>query len=261
MSETILSGRIRRLQICIHPSLPGMGRLIWFAIFEFAFFFHPPTLRPSHSVPRCPKVHTKYRHLLSLLRVNAARMSVDEGFNLDHLRSIGSSDTDAASNDIAARVERAFEILKSRPDSQKSALVHEHQNETSAALLESAVRTKLRTECRETISGTCNLFKWIEEETLEEFVNRVYKHSPESSSSQPININDARAKVLVKHARIEIQSTDKLSDHLYLYFGRGFKILYVFSDRGFLEDSLDSLVRPNSPDPISSITTMKALNQ
>ncbi|EQB56933.1 hypothetical protein CGLO_03016 [Colletotrichum gloeosporioides Cg-14] len=136
----------------------------------------------------------------------------------------------------------------------KGHLFHGHDYETSNnqihdadnEALDSAVYKKLRIGCElpEEIES-CIPFQWRNQETLAGFVERVYEPSPESGSVQPIDINNVRAKVLRKRASIKIRPTDILSGHLYLHIGKRFKILYPFSDRGFLEESLSGLCISN----------------
>lgn len=136
----------------------------------------------------------------------------------------------------------AFNILKAQPTSRREEVIHQHHDITTLEALDSAVYKKLRIGCElpEEVES-CIPFQWRNQETLAEFVERVYKPSPESGSVQPIDINNVRAKVLRKRASIKIRSTNILSDHLYLHIGKRFKILYLFPDRGFLEDSLSGL--------------------
>ncbi|KAF4930372.1 hypothetical protein CGCVW01_v001011 [Colletotrichum viniferum] len=138
--------------------------------------------------------------------------------------------------------EVAFNILKAQPTSRREEVIRQHHEITTLEALDSAVYKELRIGCElpEEVES-CIPFQWRNQETLAEFVERVYKPSPESGSVQPIEINNVRAKVLRKRASIKIRSTNILSDHLYLHIGKRFKVLYIFSDRGFLEESLSSL--------------------
>lgn len=142
-----------------------------------------------------------------------------------------------------ARITSAISKLKSSATCPRISVEENSTDPQGAAIIECAVRLMLMTDCQTEgmTSGSCNQFRWTEEESLEAYVNRVYAPSSGVDSKQPANISDLRAKVLAKHAGIDIQPTDKLSDHLCLVLGPGFKILYVFSHRYFLEQSLEIL--------------------
>ncbi|KAF6797483.1 hypothetical protein CSOJ01_12990 [Colletotrichum sojae] len=81
----------------------------------------------------------------------------------------------------------------------------------------------LMTECntRGRFFGGLKKFIWEDEETPAEFIDRVYcaiLPNAAGAARALINLDNLKVHTLVKRAGIELQGTDKLSDHLTLAF-------------------------------------------
>ncbi|KAF6833450.1 hypothetical protein CPLU01_05488 [Colletotrichum plurivorum] len=143
-------------------------------------------------------------------------------------------------------LQTAIRSIKSNASTPRNLISQGVSNLQGGALLDCAVRVMLMTECNtKGISfGGLKKFTWEDEETPAEFIDRVYcaiLPNAAGAARALINLDNLKVHTLVKRAGIELQGTQKLSDHLTLVCGEGVKILLVFSHQAFLECNLERL--------------------
>lgn len=136
--------------------------------------------------------------------------------------------------------------IKSESPVSKSQLIPSsiEGSHEDTAVLDCVVRMMFMTTAQTdyALGGGSISFKWKNNETIVDFLDRVYSRVPLSSTSdQPINVRNLRAANLTRETGIQIKGTNKLSDHLYLSYGDDSKTLFVFHHRFFLEYSLKIL--------------------
>ncbi|KAI0106400.1 hypothetical protein GGR51DRAFT_559815 [Nemania sp. FL0031] len=109
------------------------------------------------------------------------------------------------------------------------------------------VRCMFLTACstpRSPTMGGHSIFRprWKESESLERYLARVFPvtRAPQQDLTS-FRLQKLSASYLGSFACVRIGWTDKLSDHLILLKGEGWKILYLFRHLGFLKVSLDVL--------------------
>ncbi|KAF6816762.1 hypothetical protein CMUS01_12212 [Colletotrichum musicola] len=144
------------------------------------------------------------------------------------------------------QLQTAIRSLKSNVSTPRNLITPDGSSEESGALLDCAVRVMLMTECntKGLTFGGLKKFIWEDEETPAEFIDRVYCAillNAAGAARALINLNNLKVHTLVKRAGIELQGTDKLSNHLTLVCGEGVKILLIFSHQAFLECNLERL--------------------
>lgn len=144
------------------------------------------------------------------------------------------------------QLQKAIASLTSHVSTSRNLITLDASNLQSGALLDCAVRVMLMTECntKGRSFGGLKKFTWEDEETLTEFIDRVYcKTLPGAAGADRnlINLDNLKVHTLVKRAGIELQGTDKISDHLTLVCGEGVKIILIFSHQSFLECNLERL--------------------
>jgi hypothetical protein len=120
--------------------------------------------------------------------------------------------------------------------------------------LDLTVRLLFMTTCRSSAVAntitTGQIFKprWEEAESLEKFLDRTFpQYSPSAPQGLRIYPEKLTASSLEKYAKVCIQWTDHLPDHLILQNTTYGKYLFVFSHAGFLESCLPTTGQPNSP--------------
>ncbi|KAI1125909.1 hypothetical protein F5Y10DRAFT_246127 [Nemania abortiva] len=99
--------------------------------------------------------------------------------------------------------------------------------------------------------------RWKESESLERYLARVFPitKAPQQDLAS-FRLGKLSANYLRSFAYVQIRWTDKLSDHLILLKGEGWKSLYLFRHPGFLKVSLDVL---SDADEDTAQTPLEAL--
>jgi hypothetical protein len=136
-----------------------------------------------------------------------------------------------------------FELLKANVSQPKAAISVPNG---AAGALDLGVRTMLVTACRTpgTFGGDVFNPVWKADETLATFVNRVYPRwlAPiDDRRNTAIAVNRMTAHALTSDARIRIEWTDRLTDHLELLVGADWKTIYVFGYPCYLKMCLKAL--------------------
>ncbi|KXX80604.1 hypothetical protein MMYC01_202707 [Madurella mycetomatis] len=137
-----------------------------------------------------------------------------------------------------------FELLKANATKPKMAI---HAPQGAAAALDLGVRTMLVTACKTpgTFGGDVFNPVWQTDETLVAFINRVYPRwaGPiDDRRSTSITVTRITAHALTTDARIRIEWTDRLTDHLELLVGADWKTIYVFRYPCYLKMCLRALL-------------------
>jgi hypothetical protein len=139
-----------------------------------------------------------------------------------------------------------FRLMKTNFDLSKAALLSIHSDRTLPPALDLSVRAMLMTACRTPGSFGGDVFNpsWKSEETLKEFINRVYPRWPaptDDTRHTPISISKLAADCLARDTRVTIQYTERLTDHLELRVGADWKTVYLFKYPCYLRMCLEAL--------------------
>jgi len=142
-------------------------------------------------------------------------------------------------------VAEIFKLMKTSFNVSKATILTQHSERTPAAL-DLSVRTMLMTACRTPGSFGGDVFNpsWKSEETLEQFINRVYPRWPaptDDTRHTPISVSKLAADCLARDTRITIQYTERLTYHLELRVGADWKTLYLFKYPCYLRMCLEAL--------------------
>lgn len=124
-----------------------------------------------------------------------------------------------------------------------------------------AVNIMLSTACSSPDRVGGDIFKpsWKESETLCQFVDRVYPQATETiQDSRLVQIHKLSVGYLSSYAGLKLKWTHRLSDHLVILRGEGWKSLYIFQHPSFLTVSLETL-RSNDTDMDQTIETSLSL--
>jgi hypothetical protein len=147
----------------------------------------------------------------------------------------------------------AIHAIKSGGQKRKSSLRlesvlsgdEENQNPASVLPLELAIRVAFFTSCLlpgQVVGGEIYRPRWKDTETLEGFIARVYPKGPAASQDvRNVQIGKLSVGYLAGYAGIELKWTHKLSDHLILLRGDGWKSLYIFQHLAVIRVSLDAM--------------------
>jgi hypothetical protein len=136
-----------------------------------------------------------------------------------------------------------FQLLKANATKPKTAVP---ATKGAAAALDLGVRTMLVTACKTpgTFGGDVFNPVWRTDETLAAFIDRVYPRwvAPmDDRRSTVISVARITAHALTADARIRIEWTDRLTDHLELLVGADWKTIYVFRYPCYLKMCLKAL--------------------
>ncbi|PKS08763.1 hypothetical protein jhhlp_004816 [Lomentospora prolificans] len=136
-----------------------------------------------------------------------------------------------------------FNQVKCRAWTNKADIDPQQKNRTG---LDVVVRAMLVTACRSPeVSGGDNYDPaWVPDESIEAYINRVYPKSALStidSGLERINAGRFAASSLSDIARIKIEWTDCLTNHLNLFIGNDWKTLYLFRHPRYLKMCLEGL--------------------
>ena len=136
-----------------------------------------------------------------------------------------------------------LELLKANATRPKAAIP---LPDGAAAALDLGVRVMLVTACKSpgTVGGDVFNPVWKGDETLERFIDRVYPRwtaPTEERRNATISVANLTAQFLTHDARIRIEWTDRLTDHLELLVGANWKTIYVFRYPSYLKMCLKSL--------------------
>jgi hypothetical protein len=139
---------------------------------------------------------------------------------------------------------QVFELLKANATKPKTAIP---SPDGAAAALDLGVRTMLVTACKTpgTFGGDVFNPVWKPDETLAAFIDRVYPRwaAPvDDRRSTSIAVGRITAHALAADARIRIEWTDRLTDHLELLVGADWKTVYVFRYPCYLKMCLKALL-------------------
>lgn len=139
---------------------------------------------------------------------------------------------------------QVFELLKANATKPKTAIP---APDGAAAALDLGVRTMLVTACKTpgTFGGDVFNPVWKTDETLAAFIERVYPRwaAPvDDRRSTVIAVARMTARALTADARIRIEWTDRLTDHLELLVGANWKTIYVFRYPCYLKMCLKALL-------------------
>jgi hypothetical protein len=137
-----------------------------------------------------------------------------------------------------------FELLKASATKPKTAIP---APAGAAAALDLGVRTMLVTACKTpgTFGGDVFNPVWKTDEPLADFVDRVYPRwtAPlDDRRNTAIAVSRITAHALTVDARIRIEWTDRLTDHLELLVGVDWKTIYVFRHPCYLKMCLKALL-------------------
>jgi hypothetical protein len=145
---------------------------------------------------------------------------------------------------------QVFKLLKAHATQAKSAIP---APQGAAAALDLGVRALLMTACKTPGTFGGNVFNpvWKADETLAAFVDRVYPRwvTPvdDRRGTTVIALGRMTAHALSTESRIDIQWTDRLTDHLELLVGANWKTIYIFRYPCYLKTCLEALVA-NKPE-------------
>lgn len=139
---------------------------------------------------------------------------------------------------------QVFELLKANASKPKTAVP---ATDGAAAALDLGVRTMFVTACKTpgTFGGDVFNPVWKTDETLAAFVDRVYPRwaAPlDDRRNTAIAVARITAHALTTDARIRIEWTDRLTDHLELLVGADWKTIYVFRYPCYLKMCLKALL-------------------
>ena len=142
-----------------------------------------------------------------------------------------------------------FELLKANATKTKTSIA---TSNIVAAALDLGVRAMLVTACKTpgTFGGDVFNPVWKTDETLAAFVGRVYPRwsAPlDDRRNTVFTVSRITARALTTDARIRIEWTDRLTDHLELLVGADWKTIYVFRYPCYLKMCLKTLVA-NKPE-------------
>lgn len=137
-----------------------------------------------------------------------------------------------------------FQLLKANATKPKTAVP---ATKGAAAALDLGVRAMLVTACKTpgTFGGDVFNPVWRTDETLAAFIDRVYPRwvAPiDDRRSTVISVARITAHALNTDARIRIEWTDRLTDHLELLVGADWKTIYVFRYPCYLKMCLKALL-------------------
>ncbi|KAK0644164.1 hypothetical protein B0T16DRAFT_460246 [Cercophora newfieldiana] len=138
-----------------------------------------------------------------------------------------------------------FKLMKTSFNIPKATMLSTH-SERSPAALDLSVRAMLMTACRTPGSFGGDVFNpsWKLEETLEQFIRRVYPRWPaptDDTRHTPLSVSKLAADCLARDTRVTIRYTERLTDHLELRVGADWKTVYLFKYPCYLRMCLETL--------------------